>query len=232
MSLGSGCESEQGKKFVKPEFKACIEEFKEKLNKFLMEKKEPRRNRKKRSGSYRESQEHGISCCHQQSERSTCRRIWWRWRLVILHHGYRIVHSTRRIVFISLFSLKRPSLCGSQMLQTGWTRFWAKSYHQSSFLKPKHQWWYVKTFHMYLKQSHTTLVTWIHLRKSWVKFFGFQGKRASQKAATSREETVQSHRDTSEEAWGHQVERKETVSGQRECLVKFLNISRAISYKL
>lgn len=38
--MGSGCESEQGKKFVKPEFKACIEEFKEKLNKFLMEKKE------------------------------------------------------------------------------------------------------------------------------------------------------------------------------------------------
>ena len=40
MSLASGCESEQGKKFAKPELKACIEEFEEKLNKFHMEKKE------------------------------------------------------------------------------------------------------------------------------------------------------------------------------------------------
>lgn len=30
----------QGKKFVKPELKVCIEEFEEKLNKFHIEKKE------------------------------------------------------------------------------------------------------------------------------------------------------------------------------------------------
>lgn len=35
--LGLG---EQGKKFAKPELKLCIEEFKDKLNKFHMEKKE------------------------------------------------------------------------------------------------------------------------------------------------------------------------------------------------
>lgn len=40
MSLTYGCISEQGKKFAKPELKACIEEFEEKLNKFHMEKKE------------------------------------------------------------------------------------------------------------------------------------------------------------------------------------------------
>ncbi|KAG2258225.1 hypothetical protein Bca52824_077519 [Brassica carinata] len=40
VSLASGCESEQGKKFAKPELKACIEEFEEKVNKFHMEKKE------------------------------------------------------------------------------------------------------------------------------------------------------------------------------------------------
>ncbi|KAG2325603.1 hypothetical protein Bca52824_008331 [Brassica carinata] len=53
----------KGKSFAKPELKACIEEFEEKLNKFHMEKQRTRRNRKKRSGSYRESQEHGTSCC-------------------------------------------------------------------------------------------------------------------------------------------------------------------------
>lgn len=40
VSLTAGCEFEQGKKFAKPELKACIEEFEEKINKFHIEKKE------------------------------------------------------------------------------------------------------------------------------------------------------------------------------------------------